>query len=163
MFGFKLKNWFILLFNLFLLLFIGPTILFDTIHKSHCTISANFYIYLQYFQQKVFSFNKISRSQTDPQFLKIKIKNKKIIIRGASQMRWLYVYGWCCTPHMLEKKINFAWFTVWLVGELCLHPHAIVLGFHEFSILYRSFLSSKPRIFIVIAIHDLPTSWLGLV
>ena len=86
----------------------GFTALFDTIHESHGTISANFYLYLQYFQQKVFSFNKISRSQTDPQSLKIKIKNKKIIIRGASQMRWLYVYGWCCTPHMLEKNINFA-------------------------------------------------------
>ena len=32
-----------------LLLFIGPIVLFDTIYKSHCTISANFYLYLQYF------------------------------------------------------------------------------------------------------------------
>ena len=30
----------------------GPIILFDIIHKSHCTISANFYLYLQYFQQQ---------------------------------------------------------------------------------------------------------------
>ena len=30
-----------------LLLFMGPTALFDTIHGSHCTISANFYFYLQ--------------------------------------------------------------------------------------------------------------------
>ena len=35
---------------LFLLLFIGLTTLFDTIIRSHCTISANFYIYLQCFQ-----------------------------------------------------------------------------------------------------------------
>ena len=58
----------ILLFNLFLLLFIGPTALFGTIHRSHCTISANYYLYLQFFQQKIFSFNKINGSQTDPKF-----------------------------------------------------------------------------------------------
>ena len=46
-------------------LFIGLTVLFGTDHRSHCTISTNFYIYLQYFQQKVFSFSKISGSQTD--------------------------------------------------------------------------------------------------
>ena len=32
----------ILLFTLFLLLFMDPTVLFDIIHKSHCTISTNF-------------------------------------------------------------------------------------------------------------------------
>jgi len=31
-----------------------------------CTISANFYIYLLYFQQKIFNFSKISASQIDP-------------------------------------------------------------------------------------------------
>ena len=61
----KLKNQLILLFSLFLLLFISSIALFDTIHGSHCTILANFYFYLQYFQQKVFNFNKISKSQTD--------------------------------------------------------------------------------------------------
>ena len=43
MFG---KNYFcqlILLFILFLLLFMGSIILFDTIYGSYCTISANFY------------------------------------------------------------------------------------------------------------------------
>ena len=44
----------------------GPTTLFDTIHDSHCTILTNIYFYLQYFQQKIFSFNKISESQIDP-------------------------------------------------------------------------------------------------
>ena len=65
-FGSKLKNQFILLFSLFLLLFMDLTALFGIIHGSHCTISAIFYFYLQYFQQKVFNFSKISRSQTDP-------------------------------------------------------------------------------------------------
>ena len=55
----------ILLFSLFLLLFMSLTALFNTIHRSHCVISANFYLYLQYFQQKVFSFSKISGSQTN--------------------------------------------------------------------------------------------------
>ena len=51
------------------LLLLGSIALFDTILKFHYTISTNFYIYLQYFQQKVFYFNKISRSQTDPKCL----------------------------------------------------------------------------------------------
>ena len=38
------------LISLFLLLFMGPTVLFGTIHKHHYTISTNFYLYLQYFQ-----------------------------------------------------------------------------------------------------------------
>ena len=46
----KLKSQFILLFSLFLLLFMGSAVLFDIIHKSYCTISVNFYLYLQYFQ-----------------------------------------------------------------------------------------------------------------
>ena len=44
----------------------GPTTLFDTIYGFHYTISVNFYLYLQYFQQKIFSFNKINGSQKDP-------------------------------------------------------------------------------------------------
>ena len=43
----------------------GPIAFFGTIHESHCTISANFYLYLQYFQQKVFNFSKISGFQTN--------------------------------------------------------------------------------------------------
>ena len=39
---------------------------FDTIYESHYTILTNFYLYLQYFQQKIFSFSKIDGSQTDP-------------------------------------------------------------------------------------------------
>ena len=38
----------------------GPTTLFSTIYGFHSTISANFYLYLQYFQQKNFNFRKIS-------------------------------------------------------------------------------------------------------
>ena len=68
MFASKIESQFILLFSLFLLLFMSSTALFGTFHESHCIISANFYFYLQYFQQKVFNFNKISRSQTDPKF-----------------------------------------------------------------------------------------------
>ena len=64
-FGFKLKNQLILLFSLFLLLFMGSITLFGIIYASH-TIWTNFYLYLQYFQQKNFSFSKISRSQTNP-------------------------------------------------------------------------------------------------
>ena len=52
-------------FSLFLLLFMDPTALFRIIYGFHCIILANFYLYLQYFQQKVFSFNKISEFQTN--------------------------------------------------------------------------------------------------
>ena len=52
---------------------ICPTALFGTIHESQCTILVNFYLYLQYFQQNVFSFNKINGFQTDP-------KNKHYLI-----------------------------------------------------------------------------------
>ena len=52
----------ILLFNLFLLLFMSPIALFGTIYGSHYTISTNFYLYLRYFQQKIFRFNKINES-----------------------------------------------------------------------------------------------------
>ena len=45
----------------------SSTIFFDTIHRSYYTISINFYIYLQYIQQKFFNFNKINRSQIDPE------------------------------------------------------------------------------------------------
>ena len=34
----------------------------------HCIISTKFYFYLPYFQQKIFSFGKISESQTDPKY-----------------------------------------------------------------------------------------------
>ena len=49
----------------------GLAVLFYTIHESHYTISTNFYLYLQYFQQKVFSFSfsKINGFQIDLFFL----------------------------------------------------------------------------------------------
>ena len=59
----KLKSQFILLFSLFFLLFTNSIVLFDIIHKFYCTISTNFYLYLQYFQQKVLNFNKINGLQ----------------------------------------------------------------------------------------------------
>ena len=34
------------------------TALFSTIYESYCTISTNFYFYLQYFKRKIFNFNK---------------------------------------------------------------------------------------------------------
>ena len=46
-FGSNLKSQLILLFSLFLLLFMSPITLFGTIHEPNCTISTNFYLYLQ--------------------------------------------------------------------------------------------------------------------
>ena len=56
------------LFFIFLLLFMDPTALFDIIYGSHFTILTNFYLYLPYFQQKNFNFNKISEFQMDPTY-----------------------------------------------------------------------------------------------
>ena len=84
MFGFKLKSQFILPFSLFLLLFMSLTALFGTIYSSYYTILFNFYLYLQFFQQKVFSFGKISRSQID-------------LYKYHSRMYYLMKFGlgWC--------------------------------------------------------------------
>ena len=48
-FGLRWKMKIISLFSLFLLLFMGLIALFSTIHRLHCTISINFYLYLSYF------------------------------------------------------------------------------------------------------------------
>ena len=50
MFGIDEIYQFILLFNLFFLLFMDFIALFDIIYKSYCTISVNSYIYWWYFQ-----------------------------------------------------------------------------------------------------------------
>ena len=42
----------------------GFIALFGTFYEFYCIISANFYLYLLYFQQKLFNFSKISESQT---------------------------------------------------------------------------------------------------
>ena len=42
-----------------------PIALFGTINEFHYTISVNFYIYLQYIQQKIFNFSKINGFQID--------------------------------------------------------------------------------------------------
>ena len=67
----------ILLFSLFLLIFICSTAFFGTIYESHCTILTNIYLNIQYFQQKVFSFSKISESQTDSYQKKKTLTRKK--------------------------------------------------------------------------------------
>ena len=50
-FGLGWKKKIISLFNLFLLLFMGPTTLFNIIYEFYYIILTNFYFYLQYFQQ----------------------------------------------------------------------------------------------------------------
>ena len=44
----------------------SPIVFFGIIHEFYCTILANFYLYLQYFQQKKFNFSKINGSQMEP-------------------------------------------------------------------------------------------------
>ena len=80
-FGSKLKSQLILLFSLFLLLFMDPTALFGTIYGFYYTISTDFYLYLLYFQQKVFNFSKISRFQMNPQCASgLRLKSQLILL-----------------------------------------------------------------------------------
>ena len=56
----------ILLFNLFLLLFIGLTAFFSTIHYSHCTILANFLPLFTVLLAKKFQFQQNKRITNKP-------------------------------------------------------------------------------------------------
>ena len=100
----------ILLFSLFLLLFMDSTTLFGTIHGSHCTVSANFYLYLQYFQQKVFSFSKISGFQTNPKcsnFIVICHMFGKIsmrcVMRNTLFQFFFFFYFWCSVMQLFSQ------------------------------------------------------------
>ena len=64
----------------------------DTIYRSYCITSANFYLYQHYFQQKVFSFSKISKSQTDP---KTKISGRSFFIFKylLNNMYWIFYFS----------------------------------------------------------------------
>ena len=85
----------ILLFSLFLLLFMSPVTLFDTIQGFYGTISTNFYLYLQYFQQKKFIFNKIGGFQTDSQLAVNKTKTRRIQRqRRKGRIIRIYIDGW---------------------------------------------------------------------
>ena len=85
------KNYFyqlILLFNLFLLLFMSLITLFNIIYGFHYIILANFYLYLPYFQQKNFSFNKISRSQMDTK----KVMDWEYLFFSQTKLKWWKVH-----------------------------------------------------------------------
>ena len=81
------KNYFcqlILLFNLFLLLFIDFTALFGIIHESHYTISVNFYLYIQYFQQKKFQFQQNKQISNEPLVMHDMLRKIKQNLSGTS-------------------------------------------------------------------------------
>ena len=54
-FGSKLKTS-LFYYSAYFCYYLWVTVLFGTIYESHCTISVNVYLYLQYFQQKNFQF-----------------------------------------------------------------------------------------------------------
>ena len=62
----------------------GHIVLFGTINGSNYTISGNFYLYLQYFQQKVFYFSKISRSKIDPKYFHALVPTSHITCYNAA-------------------------------------------------------------------------------
>ena len=95
LFGFRLKSQLIILFSLFLLLFMSLIALFDTIHESHYAISTNFYLYLQYFQQKIFHFSKISESQTDSKYIILFLVLSIVLMVEYSMALYLFIHLYC--------------------------------------------------------------------
>ena len=80
----------------------GSTALFGIIHGSHYTISANFYLYLQYFQQKVFSFSKINRSQID---LKSVLCVVKLVLPFLKSYHDFLLFSGVCGMHLCQNLI----------------------------------------------------------
>ena len=118
-FGSKLKSQFILLFNLFLLLFMSPTALFGTIHEFHVANSVNFYLYLA----KVFSFNKINRFQIDPsrESFSVLWKQENVFVEFDSKKRNLYFDF----PYLSEKcKLEISYENIWQIQH---HQHVVKL------------------------------------
>ena len=101
-----------------------PTALFSTIYGSNCTISANFYLYLLYFQQKIFNFNKISGSQTDPKWILVKYRGSLhfsfylFIYLNQSFFESMVFYGGSCAwldcYYSFRTKCSSWKFEVWV-------------------------------------------------
>ena len=101
----------ILICNLFLVLFMGFIALFGIIHGSHYTISTNFYLYLQYFQQKVFSFSKINKSQTD---LKSVLCVVKLVFPFLKSYHDFLLFSGVCGMHLYQNLIFLSLMCVYM-------------------------------------------------
>ena len=83
----------------------GPIVIFCIIHWFYCTISANFYLYLQYFQQKNFSFSKISKSQSEPKC----VFGKNYFCQLILLFILFFYYSWVSLHFLvLFRKKNFS-------------------------------------------------------
>ena len=126
------KNYFcqfILLFSLFLLLFIGLITLFDIIYGSYCTISAKFYLYLQYFQQKVFNFSKISGFQMDPKCDRWKIIMISVVNLNESDITWITIgHVISCTKQIMKNVM----FLILLIHKMWMR-HILAQNLHYIS------------------------------
>ena len=119
--------------NLFLLLFMNLIALFCTIRRSHNTISTNIYLYLQYFQQKVFSFNKINGFQTDFRLHFLQDLGLCIAFLHCSRMvLWLQII-----PQLFATDVvDCATFWLWqrscvIVYDIRFFPPILVYGRHQ--------------------------------
>jgi len=120
----------IILLTYFTIQFIFATIhgsiaLFGTIHEFCYTISANFYFYLQYFQQKILSFNKISRSQTNPKFA---------YLLGKHALGICYLFFFFCMDVSVNTGVPF-----W-------NYHYIYIQLENHNKLLRFFLKINPSL-----------------
>ena len=67
-----------------MLLFIDLTVLFSIIHNPHYTISVNFYLYIQYFQQKKFQFQQNKQISNEPLVMHDMLRKIKQNLSGTS-------------------------------------------------------------------------------
>ena len=83
----------------------GLTTLFGTTYRSYYTISANFYLYLQCFQQKNFSFSKISGSRTEPLLFCLLISLQSLPLpEEAAHFKKFKQYQVCALLHGLSNS-----------------------------------------------------------
>ena len=83
-----------------MLLFINLTVLIGIIHYPHYTISVNFYLYIQYFQQQKFQFQQNKQISNEPLVMHDMLRKIKQNLSGTSAVM---LSLW--TPIQKKKKL----------------------------------------------------------
>ena len=128
----------------FLLTYFTIQLIFATIHGSHCTISTNIYLYLQYFQQKVFRFSKLSEFQTDP--VTVCFKLNPAFTQVHVFPFFFFSCAWTVTSHgftVQETKITIhaLFITVHALKNIKIRSHGIIHTFKNYFVTVLSVFS----------------------
>ena len=131
----------------------GLTTLFNIIHRYHCIISTNFYLYLQYFLQKNSSFSKISGFQIWFFWSKYYFQYSSFFFWGAQKKRFIWNLASVFKPHydMAGKK-----------NRLILISSSFVWYYHRKKL---DFSNSLVRLvlymrFVIVLSYKLIASWI---